>query len=93
MVIASCRLELSVPGATSLKDKRRVLSSVMERARHKFNISVAEVEAQELWQRAVIGIALVSGDMAFARDAIDRIVAFVEGNFEGEVCSVQTEFL
>jgi uncharacterized protein YlxP (DUF503 family) len=65
----------------------------MERARHKFNISVAEIEAQDLWQRAVIGIALVSGDMAFAREAMDKIVAFVEVNFEGEICSVQTEFL
>lgn len=93
MFIASIRLELSIPHANSLKAKRQVLTSIIEKAKSRFNVSVAEVGDQELWQRAVVGISLVSGDASHARQSADRVIAFVESHFEGEVCHIDVEIL
>lgn len=93
MFIASIRLELSIPHANSLKAKRQALTSIMERAKSRFNLSVAEVGNQDLWQRAVVGMALVSGDAFHARESADKVVAFVESHFEGEVCQIDVEIL
>lgn len=93
MFIASIRLELSFPHATSLKAKRQSLTSIVERAKHRFNVSVAEVADQDLWQRAVIGIALVAGEAHHARAQADRVISFVESHVEGEVCHIDVEIL
>lgn len=93
MVIAAIRFELSIPHAGSLKDKRRVLNSIIEKARARFGVAAAEVGDQELWQRAVVGMALVSGQDQFAREQAERIVAFVHSHFEGEVCRADVEIL
>lgn len=93
MFIASIRLELSFPHVGSLKAKRQVLTSVMERAKHRFNVSVAEVGDQDLWQRAVIGIAVVASEAHHARAQADRVVSFVESHLEGDVCQIDVEIL
>lgn len=93
MFIASIRLELSIPHANSLKAKRMVLSSLMDRIRNRFGAAVAEVGDQDLWQRAVVGIALVSGENTHVREMADRVVGFVEAHWEGEVCQIEIEVL
>lgn len=93
MFIASIRLELSLPDALSLKEKRMALHSLMGRVRHRFEAAVAEVADQELWQRAVVGVALVSGETTHVRAMAERVVAFVEANWPGEVCRVDLEIL
>lgn len=93
MFIASIRLELSIPHAGSLKAKRQALSSLIDRLRVRFGAAVAEVGDQDLWQRAVVGAALVSGEERHAREMADKFVGFVESHFEGEVCSIQIEIL
>ena len=79
MVIAVLRVELHIPYAQSLKDKRMVLRRVKDRLQ-KFNVAVAEVEHQELWQRATLGIVAISTtvdhverSLAAAADEIDRV--------------------
>jgi uncharacterized protein len=79
MVIAVLRVELHIPYAQSLKDKRMVLRRVKDRLQ-KFNVAVAEVEHQELWQRAGLGVVAVSTTtehveqmLASAADEIDRV--------------------
>lgn len=93
MVIAAIRFELAIPHATSLKEKRRVVNSILEKARARFGVSAAEVGDQDLWQRSVIGMALVSGQDRFAREQAERVVAFVHSHFEGEVCRAEVEIL
>jgi len=93
MFIASIRLELSIPYANSLKTKRMALRSIMDRVRDRFGAAVAEVDEQDTWQRAVVGIALVSGEEHHVRDMAAKVVGFVEANWEGEVCAIETEIL
>jgi uncharacterized protein YlxP (DUF503 family) len=93
LFIAAVRLELSIPHANSLKAKRMVLKSLMDKVRTRFGAAVAEVGDQDLWQRAVVGIALVSGEECHVRDMAAKAVGFVEANWEGEVCGIETEIL
>lgn len=83
MFIGIARFELFIPASTSLKDKRQVLRSVIDGIRHRYNVSVAEVDFQDLWQRAAIGVTCVSStsdhcskvmneiDRAVTRAAVD----------------------
>jgi uncharacterized protein YlxP (DUF503 family) len=70
MVVGTMRLELHLPASDSLKAKRSVLNRVKERVRSGFNASVAEVEYQDLWQRAALGIAIVGS----APGALDNVL-------------------
>jgi uncharacterized protein len=74
MPIAYLSLELRIEGAHSLKDKRQVVRSVKDRLRNSFNISIAEIEATDLWQRATLGVVSISG----SRDYLDGLMRNVE---------------
>jgi uncharacterized protein len=74
MIVGSLRVRLLVRESRSLKDKRQVVRSIKDRLRHRFNISIAEVEAQEHRQLAVLGIAMVSNEASHLRSAFDEIV-------------------
>ena len=62
MVVGTLRVELHIPASHSLKEKRSVVNHVKERLRSRFNASVAEIDHQDLWQRAALGVAVVSGE-------------------------------
>jgi uncharacterized protein len=74
MPIAYLTLELRIEGAHSLKDKRRVLRSVKDRLRNSFNISIAEIEVTDLWQRATLGVVSIS----HSRDYLEGLMRNVE---------------
>lgn len=78
MVIGVCTLELSIPGATSLKDKRQVVKSVVARLRNQYNVSVAEVDLLDSWQSAVIAAVTVSGDQNYAHGLLTKVARWVE---------------
>lgn len=80
MVIGLCRIELHLPGAASLKDKRSVLKGVIHRLRREFNVSVAEVDYHDVWQSAVIAVVTVSTDSAYAHGLLTRVVQWIERN-------------
>ena len=63
----------------SLKEKRMVVRSLCDRVRNRFNVSIAEVEAQDLHQRIVLGIACVAGDAAQIDSILDHVLNFMEG--------------
>jgi uncharacterized protein YlxP (DUF503 family) len=75
MIVGSLRVRLLIREARSLKDKRQVVRSIKDRLRNGFNISVAEVEAQDHRQLAVLGIALVGTEARQVRSTLDQIVA------------------
>ena len=93
MVIGTCRIELSLPESSSLKDKRRVLVSLLERMRNKFNVSAAEVEAQDLWQRAVIGVAMVSNETRHCNEVLSHVVRWIENSGQALLVDYQVEIL
>jgi uncharacterized protein YlxP (DUF503 family) len=74
MPIATLTLELRIEGAHSLKDKRQVLRSLKDKLRSSFNVSVAELEQTELWQRATIGVVSISS----SRDYLSGLMQQVE---------------
>jgi uncharacterized protein YlxP (DUF503 family) len=78
MVIAVCTIELEIPMAASLKDKRQVIKSVIARLRNEFNISVAEVDQQDAWQLAVIAAVTVSSDRDYAHGLLTRVIQWIE---------------
>ena len=66
-------LELHIEGALSLKDKRHTVKSLKDRLRSKFNVAVAEIAYQDLWQRSLVSAVTVSGDHAYAEEVLQRV--------------------
>jgi uncharacterized protein YlxP (DUF503 family) len=78
MVVGACRIELHLAENHSLKGKRQVVRSVAARLRNQFNLAVAEVEEQDVWQTAVLGLSCVSNDGRHAHQMLQKAVDFVE---------------
>lgn len=80
MVVGLCRISLAIPGNSSLKGKRSVVRRIVERARARFNASVAEVDDLDALQRTTVAFAVVTNDRVHAARMIARIARFVEGS-------------
>lgn len=80
MHIGYCRLMLYLPDTQSLKGKRQVAQSLTTRLRSQFNVAVAEVADNELWQRLTLGVCCLSNDNKRANEILSKVVAFVETN-------------
>lgn len=78
MFVGVLRLTFHVPHARSLKDKRRVVRKFRDRIRARFDVSVAEVEAQDLHQRAVFGVSVVSGEAAVCDSVLEQVARAAE---------------
>ena len=91
MVVLVGEIQLHLPESSSLKDKRQVIKSLKERIRSRFNVSVAEVDFTELWQRSTVGIAVVSSAMDHAEEVMSKVVDFVEGDGRAQVLDVLIE--
>lgn len=78
MRVGRCRLQLHIPDSNSLKDKRRVLDSLTDRLRQKYNISVAEVGDNDVWRTATLGVACLANDRRFVEAVLNKVVNFVE---------------
>jgi uncharacterized protein len=89
MTVGIARLTLFLPEAHSLKEKRMVLRRVKDRAQQKFNLAIAEVGDNDVWQRALLGIAVLGSGRRFVESALDEVVRFVRG--EVEVTNVERE--
>ena len=78
MVIGACTITLHLFGVHSLKEKRSIVKSVLARLRNEFNVSAAEVDAQDSHARAVLGVACVSGSSDYARGQLEAVVRWIE---------------
>jgi uncharacterized protein YlxP (DUF503 family) len=77
VTLGIARLALFIGASHSLKEKRMVLRRIKDLVRQKFNVSIAEVAENDMWQRAVLGLAVVGNDRRFVEAALDEVVAFV----------------
>lgn len=93
MVIGIVTARLAVYDAFSLKDKRRVVKSLKDRLRNKFNVSVAETDAHESRKRAVITAAIVATDTQFAEQCMQQIVNMIEGSRGASLVNYSTQTL
>ncbi|MFH1381822.1 MAG: DUF503 domain-containing protein [Chloroflexota bacterium] len=94
MNVGVCRIKFRLPENQSLKGKRQVLKSIMARVGNKFNVSVAEVADQDLWQLATIGITCVSNDGRQVNEVLSHVVDFITNSrFEAEMLDYEIEIL
>ena len=92
MVVAIARLTLIIHDNNSLKGKRKVVKSLIEKVRHRFEASVAEVGDQDLWQKAKIGVALVGNDARLLSTRLNQITSFIENQHLAEIVESHVEF-
>lgn len=93
MTVAVARVTFRMHGNQSLKDKRRVVKSLVEKCRHRFNISVAEVDDQDVHEKAVIGVAVVGNDGRVLNSLLDRVVEFMDSMGLAELVDHELELI
>ena len=94
MNVGICKIKLRLPENLSLKGKRRVLKSVIARVKSKFNVSVAEVDDNDLWQLATLGVSFVSNNSRYTNEVLSKVVDFIaNGRFEIEMLNYEIEIL
>jgi uncharacterized protein YlxP (DUF503 family) len=91
--VALGMVELHLPDVDSLKGKRQVLKGLKERVRARFEVSVAEVGHQDLWQRATLALVYVSADARHANEVVSKAMDFIEDHVEGRVLDTSVEIL
>ena len=78
MNVGLCRIDLFLPESRSLKAKRQVIKGLKDRIGNRFNVSVAEVEHQSLWQRATLGLAMVSEEKGYVDRTLRQVLNLVQ---------------
>jgi uncharacterized protein len=93
MFVCVARLTLQIPESGSLKAKRQVLRRVTERLKARFNVAVAEVDDQDLWQKATLGLSVVGNERRHVDEQMEKIIHFVEEMYVAPLLSRQTEIM
>ena len=93
MIIGTCKVYMVAEWVFSLKDKRMIVKSITEKVRHKFNVSIAEVENNDVHKSIVIGFACVTNEVSHADSIINNVLNFIEDNTDAVVEDVVIEIL
>ncbi len=93
MIIGICTCEIFIYESNSLKAKRSVIKSIIEKSKNRFNISIAEVGDNDKWQRSLIGFATVSNDNKIVDETIERVIQFFNTYTEIEIMNIEKEIL
>ncbi|MGA2192661.1 MAG: DUF503 domain-containing protein [Nitrospirota bacterium] len=93
MFVGVLTIELHIFESGSLKSKRSVVKGLKDRIRSRFNVSVAEVADNDLWQRATLGVACVSGEKAHAVEMLNKVMDLVRSNTSAELIDYQIEVM
>jgi uncharacterized protein YlxP (DUF503 family) len=91
MIVGCCQIEVHLPESGSLKTKRHLIKSLTARLKNNFNVSVAEVDGNDLWQRAVIGVAVVTNQVRFADQVLSKVIDHVRNDGRVVLIDYQTE--
>jgi uncharacterized protein YlxP (DUF503 family) len=92
MIIGVIEVRMHLPGIRSLKGKRQILKSLKDRLRNKFNVSVGELDGHDLWQSSTIGVAIVSGDRAYANTVLSKVADFFNRQPEIVIVDIRMEW-
>ncbi|MFZ5472069.1 MAG: DUF503 domain-containing protein [Myxococcota bacterium] len=93
MFACVARVTLEIPDTGSLKAKRQVLRRVTDRVKARFNVSVAEVDDNGLWQRATVGLAVVGNERRFVNEQMDKILQFIDDMYVAPMVSREMEIV
>ena len=91
MLIGSCTVDLHLPGNGSLKGKRQILKGLKDRIKKNFNVSITEIDHHDLWQRSLLGVAVVSRDAQFAHQVLSKVVDFIRSERRVELIDYYVE--
>lgn len=91
MFVGVLRLTLHLPAPGSLKSKRHLVRSAIDRVKARFNVSIAEVAENDLWQKSVIGASAVGNDRAFVEETLAKVAQFVTGMHGGQLLVTDQE--
>ncbi len=92
MEVGIMEIDINIGGVNSLKEKRKILKSVITRVQNKFNLTVAEVDHQDKWQRAVIGVAVVGNDKSYLDKVLQKTIDMLENEGELVIIDYQLYF-
>jgi uncharacterized protein YlxP (DUF503 family) len=93
MVVGVCHLDVLIEGVGSLKGKRQVMRSLIERVKQRFNVSISEVGDHDVWQRAQIGISVVGSDQETLDSVLSRLLSFIEETNLVQILKSNVEFV
>jgi len=91
MIIEAATIKLYAPWVHSLKEKRMVVKSIIAKVQNKFNVSICEVDEQDIHQTIILGMACVSGTVALADSITDTVISFIENTTDAEIMDIQRE--
>ncbi len=93
MTVGTCLVELHISGNSSLKGKRRVVKSIKDRVQGRFNVSIAEVDRLDDWQRATLGIACVSNNPRLVDEILNKVVNLIEGDADARILDYEIDLV
>lgn len=91
MIVKTLELKIHIAHSNSLKDKRKILKSLIQRGRQKFNVSISEIDYLDEFTQASLGIVIVSNNQAYADKVLDHCLNFIETEYELEVVEIVKE--
>ena len=93
MIIGICTCEIYIFNANSLKSKRSVVKSIIEKSKNRFNISIAEVGENDKWQKSIIAFSTISNDQRLVEQTIEKVINFFDSYSEIEIINIKREIL
>lgn len=93
MIIGICTCEIFIFNSNSLKSKRSVVKSIIEKSKNRFNISIAEVGDNDKWQKSIIAFSTISNEQKVVEETMDIVINFFDSYSEIEIISIKRELL
>lgn len=93
MIIGICTCEIYIFNANSLKSKRSVVKSIIEKSKNRFNISIAEVGENDKWQKSIIAFSTISNNQRLVEETIEKVINFFDSYSEIEIINIKREIL
>lgn len=91
-IVGLLHIEILIPGSTSLKEKRMVLKSLKDRLRKKYNVTVAEVDFKDKWQRSTLAVGVVAESDGFAQESLNKIFAYLDDDPAFEITQFNFDY-
>jgi uncharacterized protein YlxP (DUF503 family) len=93
MVVGIASIEIHIPESGSLKSKRHFLKRIKDRVKNRFNVSIAEVDHNDLWQRTTLGVSVVANEQQFANQVLSQVVEFINREQGIQILDYSMNFL
>ncbi|MFC1490800.1 DUF503 domain-containing protein [Candidatus Latescibacterota bacterium] len=93
MIVGILNIELYIPGSRSLKSKRSVVKSLKDRLNNSFNVSVAEIDYMDKWQRTTLGVATVSNERRHAESVMQKVISKISEEFRVEIIKTSLKYI